>query len=115
MLNKAPKTDIERVACLAYYLGHHRGTPHFKTREITSLNTESAHRALSNTAYAIDNATKAGLLVPSVKGSKQISALGEQFVEALPDRDAASEILQRIRHKRGSGSSKRETVKAGKE
>jgi hypothetical protein len=115
MLSKSPKTDIERIACLAYYLGRYRGTPHFKTRDITPLNTDAAQRPFSNAAYAIENATKAGLLVPSVKGSKQLSALGEQFVEALPDRDAAIQILERIRHRRGSGSGKRDVAKAGKE
>src|SRR2546429_7925043 len=31
LLDKQPKTDVERVACLAYYLTHYRETPHFKT------------------------------------------------------------------------------------
>jgi hypothetical protein len=38
MIDKAPTTDIERVACLGYYLTHHRNAPHFKTKEITDLN-----------------------------------------------------------------------------
>jgi hypothetical protein len=115
MLTKSPKTDIERVACLAYYLSRYRGAPHFKTRDITAANTESAHRPFSNAAYAVENAAKAGLLVPSVKGSKQLSALGEQFVEALPDRGAASEVFERLRHRRGSGTGKAELAKATRE
>ncbi|HEV3384520.1 MAG TPA: hypothetical protein VG097_06870, partial [Gemmata sp.] len=107
MLNKSPKTDVERVACLAYYLARYRGTPHFKTRDISVLNTESAHRPFSNNAaLAVENATKMGYLVPSVKGSKQISAAGEQFVEALPDRNTAKEILERFNHRRASTSGK---------
>ena len=97
---KAPKTDIERIACLAYYLTHYRDTPHFKTIDLSSLNTEAAQPKLSNAAYAVDNATKAGLLVLSIKGAKQLSAAGEYFVQALPDRDAAKETLNNMRPKR---------------
>lgn len=104
---KGPVTDVERVGCLAYYLSHYRATPHFKTKDITALNTESAHRPFSNTAVAVENATKAGYLVPSIKGSKQISAAGERFVEALPDREAAKEMMERVRVNRGNRSNKK--------
>jgi len=40
-LEKQPRTDVERVACLAYYLTHYRDTPHFKTIDLSKLNTES--------------------------------------------------------------------------
>ena len=76
MLDKAPRTDVERVACLAYYLARYRGIAHFKTGEISALHTESAHKPFSNPSQAVENATKMGYLVPSVKGSKQLSALG---------------------------------------
>lgn len=115
MLCKSPQTDVERVACLAYYLAHYRGTSHFKTKDITLLNTESAHRAFSNPTVAVDNATKTGYLVPSVKGCKQLSASGEQFVEALPDREAAKEILERSRHRRGGRPGKKNNTKPGRE
>lgn len=98
--DKAPKTDIERIACLAYYLTHYRDTPHFKTIDLSSLNTEAAQPKLSNAAYAVDNATKAGLLVQAIKGAKQLSAAGEYFVQALPDRDAAKATLTNMRPKR---------------
>jgi hypothetical protein len=107
MFDKSPRTDVERVACLAYYLAHYRGAPHFKTKDITALNTESAHKPFSNTAVAVDNAAKMGYLVPSVKGAKQISASGERFVEALPDREAAREIFEQSRPKRGGGSARK--------
>ena len=114
IFSKSPKTDVERVACLAYYLAHYRGTPHFKTKDISALNTESAHRPFSNAAHSVENATKLGYLVPSVKGSKQISASGELFVEALPDREAAKEILELSRQRRG-GAGKKDNTKAEKE
>ncbi len=107
MFDKSPRTDVERVACLAYYMAHYRGAPHFKTKDITALNTESAHRPFSNTAVAVDNATKMGYLVPSVKGAKQISAPAERFVEALPDREAAREVFEQSRPKRGGGSARK--------
>lgn len=100
MADKSPYTDVERVACLAYFLAHIRGTPHFKTRDITDLNTEAAQRRFSNTGVAVENAAKLGYLVPSTKGLKQISAIGERFVDALPDREAADLIKTSLRMKR---------------
>ena len=84
MFEKQPNTDIERVACLAYFLTHYRDTPHFKTLDISKINTEAAQIKFSNAAQAVENATKAGLIVQSLKGQKQLSAIGEQYVQALP-------------------------------
>jgi hypothetical protein len=106
--DKAPSTDVERVACLAYYLSRYRGVPHFKTKDITAINTEAAQRPFSNTAFAVENATKTGYLVPSIKGCKQISAAGERFVEALPDRVSAKEVMERAKLGRGGRSSKKD-------
>lgn len=109
--DKSPKTDIERIACLAYYLTHYRDTPHFKTVDLSSLNTEAAQPKLSNPAVAVDNATKAGLLVQALKGSKQISAAGESFVQALPDRDAARATIasQRVKKRSKKSAPKKST------
>jgi hypothetical protein len=100
LFEKRPQTDVERVACLAYYLTHFRGEPHFKTFDLSKLNTEAAQIKFSNPAVAVDNAAKAGLLVPAVKGSKQLSSLGEVFVQELPDRVAAKEKLSQFRPRR---------------
>src|SRR4051794_19476404 len=35
MHQKDPKTDVERVTCLAYYLTNYRDTPYFKTTDIS--------------------------------------------------------------------------------
>lgn len=94
---KEPRTDIERVTCLAYYLTHYRETPHFKTINISKLNTEAAQLKFSNTAQAVENAAKRGFLVPATQGQKQLCALGEQFVDQLPDRDAAKAVVDRLR------------------
>ena len=100
LLDKNPRTDVERVACLAFYLTHYRNTQYFKTLDISKLNTEAAQPKFSNPAQAVDNATKCGYLVPGTKGNKQISAIGERFVQALPNRDAARDIVRRSRPRR---------------
>lgn len=102
LFEKAPETDIERIACLAYYLTHYRNTRHFKTLDLSKLNTEAAQIKFSNPTVAVDNAARAGLLVPSTKGNKQISAVGELYVQALPNRQAAKDSLTRARRRRKS-------------
>lgn len=100
LIKKQPTSDVERVACLAYYLAHYRDQQHFKTGDIYALNTEAAHRRLSNTAYAVGNAMQSGYLTQGLKGMKQLSASGEMFVEALPDREAATAALANSRPRR---------------
>ncbi len=102
LFKKQPRSDVERVACLGYYLSHYRDQPHFKTFDISKLNTEAAQTKLSNPAQAVDNATKTGYLAQATKGLKQLSAAGEMYVEALPDREAANAALAYSRPKRGS-------------
>jgi hypothetical protein len=104
LLQKAPKSDVERVACLGFYLTHFRGTAHFKTADLTALNTEAAQPRFSNAAQAVANATQYGYLAPATKGNKQISAQGERFVVALPDREAAKTAMSnRPKRSRGRG------------
>jgi len=100
LLEKQPRTDVERIACLAYYLTHFRDSPHFKTLDLSKLNTEAAQPKFSNAANATNNAVKMGYLVPSTKGQKQLSAAGEQFVRALPERDAARAAMAANRPRR---------------
>ena len=100
MLDKRPRTDVERIVTLAYYLTHYRATPHFKTLDLSKLNTEAAQTKFSNAAKSVDNAAAAGLLVPAGKGQKQISAIGELYVQALPDREAARAAIAHARRKR---------------
>jgi hypothetical protein len=95
IFQKVPRNDVERVVCLAYYLTHYRETPHFKTVDLSKLNTEAAQPKFSNAAWAVNNATKRRYLVPATKGNKQLSAAGEQYVQALPDRDAAKAAMER--------------------
>lgn len=99
--DKQPQTDIERVACLAYYLSNYRDAGHFKTIDISKLNTEAAQLKFTNPAQTAKNAVVAGLLVPAGKGARQISAIGERFVDALPDHEDAKAVLGRMRRRRG--------------
>lgn len=84
---KQPITDVQRIACLAFYLSRARGIAQFKTLDLTKLNTEAAGVKFSNAAVAVNNATLTGLLAAAGGGKKQITALGEDVVEALPDQE----------------------------
>ena len=93
LLRKRPNTNIERVACLAYYLAHYRDIRQFNTIDINKLNTEAAQTKLSNPSHVIRDAVRSGYLVAAAtKDMKQLSADGEKYVEALPDRNAAKEV-----------------------
>jgi hypothetical protein len=106
LFEKKPLTDVERMACLAYYLTHYLQTPHFKTLDLSKLNTEAAQIKFSNPAAAVENAGQAGLLVQAGKGQKQLSALGELYVQALPDRIAAREAIAHGKPRRNRGKSR---------
>ncbi len=100
MLEKQPRTDVEKVACLAYYLTHYRDTPYFKTLDISKLNTEAAQVKFANPTVAVANSEKQNYLVAATRGNKQLSALGEQFVQALPDREKARAAMANVRPRR---------------
>jgi hypothetical protein len=112
LFQKSPQTDVDRVVCLGYYLTHFRDTRHFKMIDISSLNTEAAQLKFSNPAFAVSNAANAGLLVSAGKGFKQLSALCERYVDALPDRDKAREVLSTIRSRRSGKTAKKNTQSA---
>ncbi len=92
LLQKQPKTDVERVACLAYYLARYRKIEALKTIDISKLNTEAAQTKLTNASNTVNDAVKAGFLAAANKAMRRLSAQGEQYVEALPDRDAAKTV-----------------------
>ena len=100
LLQKQPNTDVERVACLAYYLTHYRSTQHFKTSDIRKLNTEAAQSAFANVSNAVSNAQTAGYLAPVSRGLRQLSAQGERYVDELPDQAAAKAVMQKRKPKR---------------
>ena len=99
LAEKDPQTDIERVACLAYYLTYYRDLQYFKTIDISNINTEAAQRKFSNPTYTMNNATQRGFLVPAPKKQKQLSVLGERYVDVLPDQQAARAVAEKQRPK----------------
>jgi hypothetical protein len=94
MASKKPKSDAERITCLAYFLTHQRGTAQFKTKDLTALNTEAAGSPFSNAAVAVNNAALSNYLAAAGGGAKQITARGEALVEALPDREKVTAALE---------------------
>lgn len=112
LLEKQPRTDVERIACLAFYLTHYRSTPHFKTLDLSKLNTEAAHPKFSNAAVATNNALKLGYLAPGTKGQKQLSAAAEQFVRSLPDREAAKASMSMVRPRNKSHKKPEKPIKS---
>lgn len=94
MAQKRPKTDMERVTCLGYFLTRYRGATHFKTRDLTDLNKEAAQPQLSNATVAARNAVSNQYLALAGGGSKQVTTRGEALVEALPDREKVKAALE---------------------
>jgi hypothetical protein len=99
LAQKDPKTDLERMTCLAYYLTHYRSTPKFKTRELAALNTDAAWPNFSNPGVAVANATASKYLSPAGGGKKQITVQGERLVDALPDREKVKNLPTKRRRK----------------
>jgi hypothetical protein len=97
---KQPRTAIERVVCLAYYLTHYRGMKQFKTGDITALNMEAAQVRFSNATMMVAEATRNGYLVSAGGQMKQLSVIGEQFVRLLPDREAAVSAIANAKPRR---------------
>jgi hypothetical protein len=100
MMEKQPRTDVERIACLAFYLTYYRELPHFKTLDLAKLNTEAAQPKFSNAGFSTTNALNMGYLATAINGHRQLSAAGEQFVRALPDREAAKAAMAAARPRR---------------
>ena len=114
LLEKVTRSLITGVARLAFYLTYYRDTPHFKTLDLSTLNTEAAQQKFSNPTQTVNDSTKVGLLVPASRGQKQLSAMGEQYVKALPDKEAAKKVLKRMkwgRARKSSGKTKQSTRK----
>ena len=95
LAEKQPNTDVERVACLAYYITHHRSTKQFKAAELDKLSTEAGQGKFANATTSVNNATRARHLVAVSRGLKRLSPEGERYVDALPDRAAAKAALRR--------------------
>jgi hypothetical protein len=101
MKGKNPLTDIQRIACLAYYLTKYGNTAQFKTKDLITLNSDAKYPRMGNARQGVDNATKAKLLTPAGSGQKQLTTHGEDLVEALPDQEKVRSLRpQKRRRKR---------------
>lgn len=100
LLQKQPNTNIERVACLAYYLTHYRDVQQFNIIDINKLNTEAGQIKLSDASCTVRDAVTSGYLAAATMGMKRLSAEGVRYVEAMPDRDAIKEAKLRMKSTR---------------
>jgi hypothetical protein len=90
---KAPKSVLQQVACLAFYLTNFKSTPHFKAKEIDDMNREAGGARIGNPRQSTNDAmSKSGFLSVAGGGKKQITAFGEEVVNALPDQVAVKAI-----------------------
>jgi hypothetical protein len=73
---------------------------YFKTADITNLNMEAAQLKFSNPAWIVNEAARMGYLASAGGQNRQLTAVGEQFVRLLPDRQAALSATKEKRPKR---------------
>ncbi len=107
MAEKQPQNAIEQVACLAFFLNHHREVPSFKTNDLETLNAEAGAPKIGNIHDAVGNAVKAHYLTQVGGGQKGLGILGENVVNSLPDREHVKTAIQQYSIKRRSGGKKR--------
>jgi hypothetical protein len=93
MRSKNPLSDVERVACLAYYLTHVENRKTFRNRDLVRVNLAADGPQL-NMRMAAQNAMRQNGYLASAAGvARQITTRGERVVEALPNRDAVKQAL----------------------
>ncbi|MGB7930400.1 MAG: hypothetical protein WCF61_19785 [Terriglobales bacterium] len=109
---KKPTTDVQRVACIGYYLVQTTGHHGFTSKDISTAYTDSGGSKI-NMTRALDNATRAAKYL-SNRGprEKQLTTLGEDVVNALPDQAAVKNIEAAA--KGGRGGKKGRKGKAAK-
>ena len=109
---KRPGTDVQRVACLGYYLVHTTEQQGFTTKDIATAHTDSGGSKI-NLTRAIDNATRRSKYISARSGhEKQLTTLGEDVVTALPDQEAVSALEAEA--KSGRGGKRKKTKKPKK-
>lgn len=105
--SKRPATDVEKIACLAFYLTHNESIETFKHADLMRVATAAA-LDISNLPRAIDNATRQSkFLAKAGEGTKQITTLGEVVVNSLPDRTAVTAALSERPMRRRKRASKK--------
>ncbi len=111
---KQPDRQAEVIACLAYILTHGQKQKRFKTRDITQIYNQTGGPAFGNATTAMQIATKNGYLVANGRIYK-LTPFGTDYVNALPNREAAEEIrrsaglaVRRVSKPRGRPKGKRD-------
>jgi hypothetical protein len=86
LLQKQPKTGMEKAVCLAFYLKHYVGLPKFKPSDITRLNAEVSGGSVAELSRRIYDATSKRYLTKFSDGRREITSRGEIFVLSLPEK-----------------------------
>lgn len=101
---------MQRVACLGYYLVHTTEQLGFTSKDIAIAHTDSGGSKI-NLPRAFDNATRQSKYISARSGrEKQLTTLGEDVVNALPDQEAVRAIEAEA--KSGRGRKRKKTKKA---
>ena len=110
---KRPATDVQRVACLGYFVLQTTGQQGFSSKEVAQANVNSGSSKI-NLTRALDNATRQSKYLSSRGGnSKQLTTLGEDVVDALPDQQAVDELEAAVKGRgKSKGRRKRKSKKA---
>ncbi len=108
---KKPTTDVQRVACLGYYLVQTTGQQGFTSKAISTAHTDSGGSNV-NITRALDNATRAAKYL-SNRGprEKQLTTLGEDVVNALPDQAAVKAVEAAAKGGRGGKKGRKKRAK----
>jgi hypothetical protein len=110
---KKPASDVERVACLGYYLLKTTAQPGFTSKDLAAAHTDSGGSKI-NMPRALDNATRQSKFLSNrSRSEKQLTTLGEDVAEALPDRDRVNQIMADAKGARKGKRAKAKKTKKG--
>lgn len=101
--SKKPKDQYQRVAVIAYYLEHKENKKEFKNAEMAKANTVDARQPkIANIADVIIKAqNRYKFLTKGMgKATHQLSTLGADVVEALPDQEKVKGLLAGARSRK---------------
>ena len=103
MRAKNPANDVQRVACLGFYIAETTSQAGFTAKQVADAHTNSGGSKF-NLSRAMDNATRsAKYLSNRTKHEKQLTTLGEDVVNALPNQQAVRDLSAKARGKAKKG------------
>ncbi len=98
--DKKPKDQYQRVAVIAYYLEHKENKKEFKNAEMATVNTKDARQSpIRNIADVITKAQNRHKFLTKGMGNAthQLSTLGADVVEALPDQEKVKGLIAGVK------------------